>query len=176
MKKILIFVLTLLVVTMLHAQGEVEIKEGKLFWYVCMEFQGPHYEGLPEKFGMFIQELRKQELPPKISGDSFCIFFDSDLQVAEQDTVWGLGFETQKDADVQLPLKKREYNYQKIATITNRGPYETVGNAYNIIIPYIEENGLKVIGPPVEIWRGNPQEDKPEDLTSEIIIPIREPK
>jgi hypothetical protein len=87
MKKILLFVVALSFASMLHAQGEVKIKDGTPFLYVYMEFQGPHYEGLPEKFGMFIQELRNQELMPKISGDSFCIFFDSPLQVVGRDTV-----------------------------------------------------------------------------------------
>ena len=177
MKKILLFVLILLVFAMLHAQGEVEIKEGKPFWYVYMEFQGLHHEGLPEKFGLFVQELRNQELLPKISGDSFCILFDSPLQVAERDTVWGVGLKIQKDAPVQAPLKKREFAYQWIAGIICKGPYEVaLGNAQNIIIPYIEENGSEVVGPPVEIWHGNPREDKPEDLSVEILIPIREPK
>ena len=177
MKKILILVLTLLVLAMLHAQGKVEIKEGTPFWYVFMEFQGPHHEELPQQFGMFIQELRKQELLPRISGDSFCIYFDSPLQVAERDTVWGVGFKIQKDAPVQAPLKKREFAYQKIAAIICKGYYETaLGNAQNIIIPYIEENGLEIVGPPVEIWLGNPNEDEPEDLGVEIIIPIREPR
>ena len=169
-------VLLLGMVVGLQAQGQVAIKEGMSFWYVSMEFPGPHYEGLSEKFGLFIQELRKQELLPKISGDSFCIFFDSPFLAVERDTVWGLGFEIQKDADVELPLKKREYTYPRLATVINRGPYETVGNAYNVIIAYIEENGLEVIGPPVEIWHGNPREDEPEDLSSEILMPIREIK
>ena len=177
MKKILLFVLTLLIVATLHAQGKVEIKEGKPFWYVFMEFQGPHHEELPQKFGVFIQELQKQELLPRISGDSFCIHFDSPLQVVERDTVWGVGFKIQKDAPVQAPLKKREFAYKKVATIICRGSYETaLGNAQNIIIPYIEENGLEVVGPPLEIWLGDPNEDKPEDLGVEIIIPIREPR
>jgi len=177
MKKILLFALTLLVVTMLHAQGEVEIKGGTLFWYVFMEFQGPHYEELSQKFSILIQELQKQELLPKISGDSFCIYFDSDLQAVERDTVWGVGFKIQKDAPVQAPLKKREFTYQKMASIICKGFYENaLGNAQNIIIPYIEENGFEIVGPPVEVWLGNPNQDKREDLGVEIIIPIREPK
>jgi len=177
MKKILLFILALSVASMLYAQGEVEIKDGTPFMYVYMEFQGPHHEGLPEKFGIFIQELRNQELLPKISGNSFSILFDSPLLVVGRDKVWGLGFKIQKDASVQAPLIKRKFDYPKVVTIISKGPYETaLGNAQNIIIPYIEEKGLEVVGPPIEIWLGNPSEDKPEDLGVEIIIPIREPE
>jgi len=177
MKRILLFIVALSVASMLYAHGEVEIKDGTPFMYVYMEFQGPHYESLPEKFGMLIQELRNQELVPKISGNSFSIFFDSPLQVVRRDKVWGLGFKIQKDASVQAPLIKRKFDYPKVVTIISKGPYETaLGNAQNIIIPYIEEKGLEVVGPPIEIWLGNPSEDKPEDLGVEIIIPIREPE
>ena len=137
---------------MLYAQGEVKIKDGTPFMYVYMEFQGHHYESLHDKFGMLIQELRNQELLPKISGDSFCIFFDSPLQVVGRDKVWGLGFKIQKDASVQAPLIMKKFDYPKVVTIISKGPYETaLGNAQNIIIPYIEEKGLEVVGPPIEI-------------------------
>ena len=160
-----------------YSQERVTISNSPSFWYVYMEFQGSHYEGLPEKFDLFVQELRRQEFLPKISGDSFCIFFDSPLQVAERDTVWGVGFEIEKDTPVQSPLKKKEFAYEWIAAIICKGPHEpAVGNAHSIIIPYIEENGLEVVGPPVEIWHGNTREDKSEDLSVEILIPIREPK
>ena len=177
MKYISTLAMVLLFAITCHAQEQVTISDSTSFWYVFMEFQGPHHEELPQKFGVFIRELQKQELMPRISGDSFSILFDSPLQVAERDTVWGLGFEIEEDASVQAPLKKREFAYPRIAGIICKGPYEyALGNAHSIIIPYIEENGLEVVGPPVEIWHGNPREGKPEDLSVEILIPIREPK
>lgn len=55
-----------------------------------------------------------------------------------------------------------------------KGPYDTVGQAYNIILPFIEENNFEVIGPPVERWLDDPNQVKLEDCRTEIIIPIRE--
>jgi len=77
MKRVLLTIMFLLAAVPLLAQEQVEIKDGTPFWYVCMEFQGPHCVDPPQQIGIFIQELRKQELQSKISGDLFCIFFDS---------------------------------------------------------------------------------------------------
>ncbi len=156
-------------------QQQVEIKDGTPFSYVYMVFSGSHYQ-IPEKIPVFIQEARKQQLQTIVSGDLFGINFDFRGQVAGVDTVWGLGFKMAKDTTVQLPLKKAQYNYEKIARMIHVGPYEMVDLAYSVMIPYIEENGMEVIGPPIETWLDDPDQVKPEDCRAEVIIPIRKIK
>lgn len=173
MKRLVLLLLVVFVGGTLSAQEGVEIKEGTPFWYVCLEFQGSHYE-IPQKIGPFIAELRKQELLPKITGHLFGIYFDSPLRADCADTVWGLGFNIAEDAEVKPPLLKRQYDYEKIATTIHVGPYETVGNSYNLLIPLIEENHLDVAGPPIERWLDDdPQQVAPEERRTEIIIPVR---
>jgi len=53
------------------------------------------------------------------------------------------------------------------------GPYGTE-QAFNVIVPVIEEKELEVIGPPVEIWLDDPNQVKPEEYQTEIVIPVRE--
>jgi hypothetical protein len=175
MKKIIILVLGLSLALSLYPQDQVNIKENISFWYVFMEIKASRFETL-EKIRIFSQEIRKQELQSKISGNLFCILFDSPLQVEGVRDVWGLAYNISEDTVAHLPLKKAKYYYKKVATMIYKGPYDTVGQGYSVIIPFIEENNLEVIGPPVERWLDDPNQVKLEECRTEIIIPVREKK
>jgi effector-binding domain-containing protein len=43
-----------------------------------------------------------------------------------------------------------------------------------LLAPVIEEKELEVIGPPVEIWLDDPNQVKPEEYQTEIVIHVRE--
>lgn len=172
-----IFLLWLTAVLWSPVQGQqpVEIKESVSFWYVYMEFTESHYL-IPEKVGLFMQEIQRQELQSKVQGDLFGIFYDSPVIVEGRGKTWGLGFKIAEDTNVQQPLKKKLFYYEKIATTVHQGPFETAANSFNTVISSLEEQGLEVIGPPVEIWIGNPAQDKPEELKTEILVPVRAKK
>jgi effector-binding domain-containing protein len=173
MKKIIILVVGLFLVLSLYPEDQVNIKENISFWYVFFEVKGSRLE-TPEKIQIFLQEIQKQELQSKISGSLFCVLFDSTLQEEGMRDVWALAYSVSEDTVVRLPLKKAEYHYKKVATMIYKGPYDTVGQAYNIILPFIEENNFEVIGPPVERWLDDPNQVKLEDCRTEIILPIKE--
>lgn len=145
MKKIIILVLGLSLAISLFPQDPVKIKENISFWYVYMEMTEPRIE-TPEKIRIFLQEIRKQGLESKISGSLFCILFDSPLQVEGVRDFWGLAFNISEDTAAQLPLKKAKYCYGRVATTIHKGFYEVAGQAYNIILPFIEGKNLEVIG------------------------------
>ena len=64
------------------------------------------------------------------------------------------------------------YNMQ-----VKKGPYESIGLAYNIIIPYIEEYDYAVTGPPIVTWLDdNPREVLPKDRRTEILMPVQKMK
>ncbi len=172
---LMLFMLLIFFCSPVQCQQPVEIKENASFWYVCMEFEREHYL-IPEKVGPFVQEVRRQELQSKVRGDLFGIFFDSPVIVEGRGKTWGLGFKIAEETTVHLPLKNRLFSYEKVATAIHRGPFETVMNTFNVLISYLEEHGFEVIGPPVEIWIGDPARDKPEDLKTEILIPVRAKK
>jgi effector-binding domain-containing protein len=178
MKKNLLCLMALSIAFVLYGQEKqhVEIKDGYPFWYMFMDFSGSYYQ-IPEKIPIFFQEIRKQQLVNNISGDLFSIYFDFDAQVTGVDTVWGLGFKMVKDTMVHLPLKKAQYDYEKFARMIHVGPYDMVNLTYNIMIPYLEENNMEVIGPPMQIWLDeDPDQVRPEHRRTEVIIPVRKKK
>ena len=52
------------------------------------------------------------------------------------------------------------------------GQYQMPSTGYNFIVPYIYENKLKVIGPPIDQWLDNPGQRAPDSCRTEIMIPV----
>jgi len=172
MKAWLIFLIIVLVFCPVQAQDTPEVGAGEAFRYVYMEFQGPH-TAIRENIGVFFQEIRKQRIQSKLKGDLFGVFFDSAIIEADRGTTWGLGFKIESGCVVHPPLKTASYDYPRVVRMMHRGPYEMVGLAINTIVQFIEQNRLRVIGPPLEIWLDeNPNQTPPEDRRTEIIIPV----
>ncbi len=60
----------------------------------------------------------------------------------------------------------------KMARLIHRGPYEETGQSYQRIMDWIAKKGLHVNGPIREIYHNNPMEVKPEDICTEILVPV----
>jgi effector-binding domain-containing protein len=159
----------------MHVKGQVEVGEATTFSYIYMEFQGSH-DQIPQGLGQLYQEAAKQNLQSLFSRASFGIFFDSFLRGEEADTVWGLGLQAPEDIEIKPPLKKAKFQYDTVATMIYVGAYESIGLAFNTIVPYIEEHNLKIVGPPVEIWLDDPNQVKPQDCRTKVIIPVKAAK
>jgi len=83
MKKIVFVFFMISLTVSLHSQGDVEIKDGISFEYVCMEFEGSHSQ-IAEKIPFLFSEIRNQELQPKITGDVIGVFLKYEFdRVAE---------------------------------------------------------------------------------------------
>ncbi len=149
----------------------VHIQDNAFFWYVCLEYSGSIDQ---DKISQFFQEARKQQLEGKVHSDLFSIWYNSPLISEGRKETWGLGFKIDEATDIRPPLIKRRYDYARVVTTIHRGPFETAGSSMNRVVAFIEERGMKVVGPPVEIWIGDPSQDKPEDLKTEILVPVGE--
>lgn len=175
MKKAVFFVIILAVTIIIYAQENPEIRDAEPFWYMYMEFEGyTTPRQLSEKINMLLQEASNQGISPQ--GSLFMIFFEQpSAEDPERVPRWGLGFQILENATVQAPLKKAEYPYKKIATITRAGPLESFVIAFNIIMPFIEENGFEQAGLSIinTNWLDNPDAIESENCRFEIIVPIK---
>jgi AraC family transcriptional regulator len=55
----------------------------------------------------------------------------------------------------------------------HRGPYETCESPYLALFSWMEERYLQVAGPIREIYPNNPREVRPEEIVTEIMVPVR---
>lgn len=171
MKKLFFLLMVFLLVFMVQGEEKLEIKEGEPFWYMYMEFQGAGSQA-PEKIRLFFQEVGKQKLQSQLRGHLFALFYQGSSQ--NEEPRLDIGIKISTDTPVKLPIKKVEYKYKKIARYMHIGPYELVGNAFNIIYPALEEMGFEINGPIMNRWLDeNPDQVKPENRRTEIIIPVK---
>ncbi|HQF99324.1 MAG TPA: GyrI-like domain-containing protein, partial [Candidatus Aminicenantes bacterium] len=93
-------------------------------------------------------------------------------EVPEAELKWRIGMPIGRDITPREPLRKDDFAYPKVASYLHVGPYEKVGEAYQKAGAYLERNGWKAAGPPVEFYLNNPEEVPPENLETEILIPV----
>jgi len=171
MKKIL-FVLLLVIFGcfVLSASEEgVVIKDMDPFSYAAMEFSGS-FEKMEQSIGQFMQEFFKQGLQP--GGPLLGIYYNDPTTVKAEELKWAVGFPVPEDAGVEAPLKKIDTTFKKAAVYLYTGPYEKMDKAYQMIFKHIEDKGCKMVWPCYDKYLNNPQEVKPEDLKTEIIVPV----
>lgn len=60
----------------------------------------------------------------------------------------------------------------KMAKTVHKGPYEDCGPTYEKLFKWLEENGKKITGPTREAYLNDPREVAPEEILTEIYVPI----
>ncbi|MCK5056234.1 MAG: GyrI-like domain-containing protein [Candidatus Aminicenantes bacterium] len=169
-KTFLLFLLIVFVSFVLSAgEEEVVIKDMEPFSYAAMDFTGS-FEKMEQSIGLFMKEFFKQGLQP--AGPVLGVYYNDPSQVKEEDLKWAVGFSVAKDTKVQAPLKKVETTFKKAAVYLYTGPYEKMDKAYEKIFKYIEDKGCKMVWPCYDKYLNNPQTVKPEELKTEIIVPV----
>ena len=136
-----------------------------------MEFEDfDHFEDFDEYLHQLKQEIKNQGLSSSIQGNLLAILFNSPIQKTRLDTGVGLGFQIPEETSVKTPLKKRQYNFKKVARKAHTG---YLGLIYNVIGPYLGEKNLEVIGPPLVKMIDMPNKDRSDLLRAEFIIPVQ---
>ena len=60
----------------------------------------------------------------------------------------------------------------KMAKTVHKGPYEDCGTTYEQLFTWLAQNHVKVTGPTREVYLNDPNEVSPEDILTEIYVPI----
>jgi len=170
MKKALLLLLAFPIVASALPAQDVVIQDATPFTYAYLECRGS-YAQIPAKIGEFMQAFFQQGLSPL--GNFFGMYLNSPAQVKEEELQWRLGFPVAADAAVAAPLLKGECKATKIASYLHVGPYEKVSEAFGKMFAFIDQSGYKLTGPCIEKYLDmNPQAVKPEELRTEINLPV----
>jgi len=62
----------------------------------------------------------------------------------------------------------------RVATTMHQGPYEQVAGTYARLIGWMAEQSLEMAGPPMEAYLNDPYEVPPEEILTEVMIPVRQ--
>ncbi|MCX6566760.1 MAG: GyrI-like domain-containing protein [Candidatus Aminicenantes bacterium] len=148
---------------------DVQIKDQMPFVYAYLECSGS-FSQISGKIGEFMNAYFGQGLNP--SEALFAIYFNTPGQVPEAELKWLIGMPVSADVTPAAPLQKGEFKYPKVASCIHIGPYEKVGETYAKMMAYISQNGWNIAGPAMEWYLDNPMAVAPENLRTEVILPV----
>jgi effector-binding domain-containing protein len=148
---------------------EVSIKKIKPQKAVTIRRVLPNYGHVGELFAAIGPYLGKSRAP--MSGPPVTIYHDKEFKEADVDVE--VAFPLWRAVKGEGEFKFQELpGYDKVATVMYKGPYEGIGKAYNTLLRWIEANGYVVTGPNREIYFNEPDKTKPEDLVTEVQVPV----
>ncbi len=129
--------------------------------------------------GKLIRELMKVVFAPenqrnyvKIVGPIMTIYHDeeykedgADIEVAVPVT----GKVTLVDPEAEV----KNLEPAKVVSLVHNGSYETISKAYQRLYKYVSERGLEIIGPMRDLYLNDPNKVEPDDIMTEIQVPIK---
>jgi effector-binding domain-containing protein len=61
----------------------------------------------------------------------------------------------------------------KVASLVHKGSYETIGEGYEKILSFVQEKGLQITGPMMDLYMNDPNTAEADDILTEIQIPVQ---
>ena len=115
-------------------------------------------------------EFFKQGQQP--SGPLMGMYLNYAQDTKAEDLKWQIAMAVSPEARVTPPLKKASFPGQKVIALMRKGPYDTVGESYELLFGIIAEKGYEGNGPAIERYFSDPATTPPQDILTEILIPV----
>ena len=134
---------------------------------VLAEFSG---EGIGQMFQELIGFLVSNNIKP--AGPSMLIYRDTEYKEQDADIEVAAPISTEITGTESVQVYELE-GFEQAATITYKGPYEDMDEAYNEIMSWIAGNDYRINGFCRELYLVSPGDtDDPSQYVSEIQVPI----
>jgi AraC family transcriptional regulator len=148
---------------------EVKFEMSEKRTIACVDKKGPYGEVVAGGLGQVARWAGPKGL---VRGPPLGIYHDSPLDVAPEDLRSTLACPvpdgTLGEGDIYVEVIEPRLE----AVLMYKGPYEGMQGAYNRIFDAIFKGGYRPSGPCMEIYISDPHETAPEDLMTEIRMPV----
>jgi AraC family transcriptional regulator len=106
---------------------------------------------------------------------SIGVYYDDPFSVAEDELRSRAGLVVQRDFRFEAPLIETNISGGRHAVLRHKGPYATMRSAYQWFYgSWLAQSGEEVEDAPVfEEYLNNPREVAPQDLVTDIFLPLR---
>ena len=150
-------------------EPEMSVKKTMPFTVVYLEKKGPYNEtgtAMDELFAL----MKKKNV--EFAGAPMGMYYDDPEKVKPEETRYEVMCPFKGEFAGDEELKVKEIPSQEIASTIYVGPYEECMSTYKKLFGWIEEKKLVPAGPIIEKYLNNPKEVKPEELKTEICVPV----
>jgi len=152
--------------------AKVDLKRVEAMKVVAVEHQGPVRE-VGEAFSNLFSAFFRQGLMP--AGLPLAVFFAEGEEPDLENMKYWACLPVAEEAEVEAPLMYRELPAIEAASVQHQGPYDTMGEAYQALHEWIEQEGYTIAGPPREVYVVAPSPQtpvKPSDYVTEVQLPV----
>jgi len=154
---------------------DVKLKKIEPFKYCALEMSGS-YDKYEEAFETLFAESSKQGI--QMSGILFGIYYNDPKKTPVNELKWEVGFSLSSAEKVNDPLKIKDWNFDRVASLTYEGEFseEKMNRVYSSIYNWIYGNGYVPCGPPMECYLDAPRKNESGVLSGkiEVMIPVEE--
>ncbi len=149
---------------------DVVIKKVEPILAVCLRRVVPHYESEGELWSELCTYLAGQKTI-HYAGPPLTLFHDCEYREANVDIE--LAVPVAAPVNESGDIKVRTISgHEQIVAVIHKGPFNTVNNAYQFLLRWMEKNGYRMVGPDRVVYLNSPQEVPPADLLQELQIPV----
>ena len=149
--------------------GEVRFETSERRTIACVDRKGPYGEVVGDGLCQVAGWAGPRGL---VRGPPLGIYHDSPKDAAPEELRSTLGCPvpegTQGEGEVRIEVMEPRQE----AVLMYKGPYQGMEHAYNRLFDAIFSGGYRPAGPCMEIYISDPQETAPEDLMTEIRMPV----
>jgi effector-binding domain-containing protein len=122
---------------------------------------------LGKSYGAVVQYLGALGEAP--AGPPFAVYYNMDMENLDI----GIGFPVAKALPGEGKIKAEEIPAGKYASCLYTGSYEDIGEAYDALTAWVEENDYEATGLAYEFYLNDPGETPPEELQTQILFPLK---
>ncbi len=147
-----------------NTRYDVRIRDVQEIYVRSVRKQLTSFHAIPELIRSLTDEI--VSLGVECAGPTMILQYDEEFNPKEVDieVCWPV---------TDASLANRTLPAIRAAACTHVGPYAGLEKAYQAIFTWINESGYKAVYPSREISRNDPQMTPPEQLVTEIMIPIK---
>ena len=106
----------------------------------------------------------------RINGPPIVIYLDQEYK--EKDAEMEVALPVTGRLAVDPGFEVKNLPAVKVVSAIHKGPYGRVGETWGKVFKYVGEKGLKPTGPGRELYISDPKDTPPEELLTEVQIPI----
>ncbi len=132
------------------------------------------YTGPVEDMGELIEEIVDWMMTQNVemSGPPYSAYYTSPAEVAPEDMQYEMGVPFTGDAAESGKVKIKNLPVQNVLSAMHKGPYQDVGQVYEVLMNRVIEEGYQMIGAPMEIYFNTPMEVPESELLTEVQFPV----
>jgi len=147
------------------------IKEILPFAYCCIVHKGP-ISDMSSVIGQLMKAMQEQNIFSAIRGPMVAVYHNALTPADSPDFSWEVGFIVMEQTIPQAPLIKKVWSHNTVAAATHVGPYQQIGETIEKLVAWVGAQGYAANDPLLERYLNNPMQVKPQELRTEIWIPV----